>query len=196
MSDKFQDFLEAADDFLIDRVAQPICDTVRKTTGWSKRIPIAVALILIAIGLAAYAFAFFKTPAYPLFHVLFKLIGMFLSSLALVVIATACAQILAEFFTATNTRPSSTMAKERLTKKPGRLQTLVTQPILLLAGILLLISLSGTIENALGILCYPIGMILSNYFHACTDLPPGKSLFAKTKEFLGELWVRPRQTTS
>lgn len=43
-------FLQQFDDWLIDSVFQPLCDFLRRTFGWSKRVPAAVALLLSVAG--------------------------------------------------------------------------------------------------------------------------------------------------
>lgn len=50
-SKMFSEMMDDLDDFLIDRVFQPMCDRIRKTFGWSKRVPAAISDILSAVGL-------------------------------------------------------------------------------------------------------------------------------------------------
>lgn len=185
MLDSFQELLDAIDDFLIDRVAQPICDKVRKTTGWSKRIPIVGAIFFMTICLILMAFAFYKIGDF------YRWIGGLLFLWALLLVGLALILIYEEVSEEKTPSIQDIMEQARLIGRHSRQTTLVMWIIIVAPGGLALFILPGIRDIGLNILLAAIAEFAIPYFVACTDLPPGKNLFAKMKAFLGTLRLRP-----
>ncbi len=178
MFNSFQKLLDAIDDFLIDRVAQPICDKVRKTTGWSKRIPIVGAIFLMTICFILMAFAFYKIGDF------YRWIGVLPFLCALPLIGLMLTLIYDEVSEEENTPIlQNIMEQGRHAEKHSRRTTLLMWVTLYPFGILALSLLPGIRDIGLYFLLLGIGEFVIPYFVVCTDIPPGKTFLLKCRRF-------------
>ncbi|QQR65393.1 hypothetical protein IPH92_02330 [Candidatus Kaiserbacteria bacterium] len=180
------------DDYLIDRLFQPICDRVRKIFGWSKRVPVATMKFLMIIGIIPVCVtAIIRDHAFSIFIGVITLLWIMNQSwLIFTLIKDEIHDGKSE-----GKGGSSILDGWRVIGRGFRKATLLLSVFLfpfVLAGI-------ATPEMSHVSLFYGIGLLANlgdDFFKACTDLPKGKSVFARMKEWFRNHSLRPVPQTS
>ncbi len=156
------------DDLLIERCFQPVCDTIRRTTGWSKRIPIAITLAVAIIGLVPLAIVTFFC-GFHLFWIFFlPAVWMFLW----IIVNTLQVYSLLSNESRKN-QYTDALDSTRLTGEKDRKGTIILS--LLALPLALASCVSPDTDVQIVSFSYLIGgtaNICAVYFKACTDMPP------------------------
>lgn len=187
------DLYDLVDDFLIDTVFQPICDRIRKTFGWSKRIPVATMMPLMIIGYIPICVEFVingDALSY-LFAAMLLYLILFVSRLVITLIKDEIHDGTSE-----STGGSTILDRHRVCEKVER-----EAGFLLSAFIMTPFVLVGIATPEISLVCIFFGIgwfafICCLYFRACTDLPRGKSVFARMKDWFRVHALRPVPHTS
>ena len=163
-----RNFLSDVDDWLIDSVFQPICDWLRKTFGWSKKVPTALCYLASVAG------------AVPLIALVIRLGGgsavFLLVGACLFGIYMAYCLIIDEI-NGSKGLPSFLLDSARINGKRSRV---IGIPIFFLFVIpalpLVMIVGEGVVTAAIFSL---IAAYCKHFFEACTDFPKGKKVQVK-----------------
>ncbi len=174
--------LNAVDDFIIDRLAQPVVDAVRNTTGWSKQVPVAIMLLFSSATLVLVG-QLVLTMGSGLFPVLFS-IPAFLVSFSQALLAGLLLWL--ESNDKTGER-QETMSSSRMQDRDNRR----TLPLYWLAhGV---VALSPYPPSAVEaqlliqlIFLWASFTMGSLYLLACTDMPPGRNVFQRMLDWVHE----------
>lgn len=179
----------ALDDFLIDRIFQPICDALRKLFGWSKKVPTATTTVLTAMSLMPIILLCIHIGG------IMYLPGTFSSLYMLGLLWLSYHLFQNEFADESRKIPlTAAMDPSRAKKRTDREQALFLTVVLILLFIILPVPIPKTflINDPFDI--FSMGLVANlcrGYFQACTDLPPGKTVFAKLKEQLTAMLSKP-----
>jgi hypothetical protein len=178
------------DDFLIDHVFQRGCDFLRKTFGWSRRVPSAVGFMVISI---CYV---------PEFFYCILSGDTILCVLAVVIVVGAALK--AFFLLRSEVDGCDDQQMMSMAFSPERLKEVMWRKVDLIYIVLLfpiwLSSFTLVLPGVNWVAGAFFGWTLALYFRACTDLPPGETRYAKLKwwlrEFRGSFAPRPALTPS
>lgn len=185
------DFLDFIDEIIIDECFQPICDRIRITFGWSKRVPSAVMKVLAVIGLFPLCVAMVAFGG--IWYLLAGL--MLLWILGQVTLIAMLVQDEMRDHEFEITKSDSVLDEYRIKGKTDRKFSLVLSFFLLpwvLAGML-------TPEFSYIASFYLAGgtaNLCDCFFRACTDLPRGKGVFTRMREWFRDFAKQPIPQTT
>ncbi len=177
--------LNAVDDFIIDRLAQPVTDLVRRLTGFSKRIPCSATLLLCAMSFIPISIEMVGS-GIPGAVVM----GLFNIFIALIAAYASFVFISLELHEREESAHTSAIDDERIRGKAPRLGVLFTGILLVVCGFALH-RISPRYDWVFPIILGQLSLISFLYFKACTDLPRGKTAFTKLKEILEKFFLSP-----
>ncbi len=183
------EFLNTIDDFLIDRVHQPICDWIRKTFGWSKRIPTAICSSLAGIGFIPLTL--FCLSSENIILMIFSYILL----LPWVLISSLHTYWLLKEEMYHKNGQSSMMLDE------NRVRFIVIRTINLTLSIIIfpfmftVMTITGGDMIIWSYIAGVLAGLMKGYFQACTDLSKGKTVFQKMKLWISTFFARPLPTT-
>lgn len=185
------DFLDFIDETIIDGCFQPICDRIRMTLGWSKRVPSAVMKVIAVIGLfpLCVATVVFGSIWYLLAGIMLLWI---LGQVTLIAVLVQDEMRDNEFEI---TKSDGVLDEYRIKGKTDRKFSLVLSLFVLpyvLAGMLMP-------EFSYVTTFYLIGgtaNLCDGFFRACTDPPRGKSVFTRMREWFRGFAKQPIPQTS
>ncbi len=181
-------FLDTVDDYLIDRVFQPMCDFCAETTGWSKRILMIIAFIVMAACCLSATIA----SCLAAYHVLWPFyIGTLVMSYGVFWTISRIKQLLDK--DPGCDQYAETLDTTRLTEVHNR-QRILTDSILVSPLLLWAYEYS---ESGIAIMfASTIAINLTNicihYLRACTDLPrPPRTKVHKPSDGMHDLGNSP-----
>lgn len=175
----------AVDDFLIDRIFQPICDTFRSLFGWTKEAP-------MGISFAAAIISFMPMCVASINDEIARTLGWMMA--AWIIYCSWLAIRLIRKGTAGkdgSQAGSATMDAARVELFVLRIGLLLLVALMIQALIWLIRAIPTMSFTLSTFLIGIIFVICILYFQACTDLPPGKTVLAKTKERIAEWLAKP-----
>lgn len=184
----FSRLFHALDDFLIDRIFQPICDALRKLFGWTKEVLMGISFIAAAICFM------------PLCVFIFDDGTFIIAGWALIALI-----IWWSWFSARLIRKGTS---KKGTGYTGSTTLDAARTILFVPRMALFVIVATMIPFLIWLICatpsvsfmlsaFTAGIIFAIsvlYFQACTDLPPGKTIFAKAREWFARHSARPVST--
>lgn len=174
------DFFDWIDEAIINTLFQPICNSIRKHFGWSKRVPASVMKAVAIIG------------TIPVCGFLVSLGGM-MYLLVTILILWILGQVSAirdlihdEMLDGESEMmcPSFALDEYRVKGKNGRKFALILS-LFVLPFVLAAILTPKLSYVASFLLVSYIADLCDSYFRACIDLPKGKSVFARI-----QVWIR------
>ncbi|HEU4677635.1 MAG TPA: hypothetical protein VFS75_02875 [Candidatus Paceibacterota bacterium] len=180
--------LDRVDDALIDRFFQPITDIVRRLTGFSKRIPCAVTLLLSAATFIPTSIEMVGSgmPA-AVFMGLFNCAVAFTAAYASFVFVSL------ELYERGRPSRADALNNERVRFKENRRGLLPIGAALVAVGIILNV-VDPNYSQVLPIIVGQLLLMAFVYFEACTNLPPRRSILSKLKEAAGKFFLSPAPT--
>ena len=163
-----RNFLSDVDDWLIDSVFQPICDWMRKTFGWSKKIPTAICYLASVAGCVPMISFLIRSGSVavtvPVFIVC--LFGIYLAYCLIV-----------DEIHDNKSFGSLLLEGQRITAKRSRMFAIPLCFLFVIPWLILFLILGLGIVAAL--LFGLLTACCKHYFEACTDRPKPKKFFAK-----------------
>jgi hypothetical protein len=185
----FSRLFRALDDFLIDHIFQPICDALRKLFGWTKDAPMGISFMLTII-------CYMPLCILTINDDMMRVMGWMMA--AWIIYCSWLAIRLIQIGTSSKEdriRTGSTaMNASRVILFAPRIASLLVAAMMI-PFLIWLIPAVPSISFMLS--TFTAGIIFdisALYFHACTDLPPGKTVLAKIRERIAESFAKPVMT--